>query len=104
MWSAVVIAQADGARYARLVDPDAADEALRTISTTARQALGDVRILLAQLRHSEDAAPQPELKELSEVWRRLLEGVGSLLLLLIVFVVLLPHSLETKSSPILLYC
>ncbi|MFC3295925.1 sensor histidine kinase [Clavibacter michiganensis] len=64
---AVVIAQADGARYARLVDPEAADEALRTISTTARQALGDVRILLAQLRHSEDDAPQPELKELSDL-------------------------------------
>jgi signal transduction histidine kinase len=64
---AVVIAQADGARYARLVDPDAADQALRTISTTARQALGDVRILLAQLRHSEDDTPQPELKELSDL-------------------------------------
>jgi signal transduction histidine kinase len=64
---AVVIAQADGARYARLVDPDAADQALRTISTTARQALGDVRILLAQLRHSEDDSPQPELKELGDL-------------------------------------
>ncbi|PPF57401.1 two-component sensor histidine kinase [Clavibacter michiganensis] len=64
---AVVIAQADGARYARQVDPEAADQALRTISTTARQALGDVRILLAQLRHSEDDTPQPELKELSDL-------------------------------------
>ncbi|MBT1636821.1 sensor histidine kinase [Clavibacter michiganensis] len=64
---AVVIAQADGARYARLVDPEASDQALRTISTTARQALGDVRILLAQLRHSSDDSPQPELKELSDL-------------------------------------
>jgi len=64
---AVVIAQADGARYARLVDPEASDQALRTISTTARQALGDVRILLAQLRHSADDSPQPELKELSDL-------------------------------------
>jgi signal transduction histidine kinase len=43
---AVVIAQADGARYARESDPEAVDVALTTISTTAREALGDVRILL----------------------------------------------------------
>ncbi|MGH1548840.1 sensor histidine kinase [Leifsonia poae] len=49
---AVVIAQADGARYARQSDPDAVDEALATIASTARSALGDVRVLLAELRAS----------------------------------------------------
>ncbi|MGO8609555.1 histidine kinase dimerization/phosphoacceptor domain-containing protein, partial [Rhizobium johnstonii] len=41
---AVVIAQADGARYA--ADPEVAATALSTISTTARAALSDVRMLL----------------------------------------------------------
>ncbi|MHC5795973.1 sensor histidine kinase [Lacisediminihabitans sp. FW035] len=61
---AVVIAQADGARYARESDPAAVDAALTTISTTAREALGDVRILLGQLRHSQGEAPQPMLTDL----------------------------------------
>ena len=55
---AVVIAQADGARYAAAsADPAAAAEALGTISTTARAALADVRLLLTQLRHSQSAGP-----------------------------------------------
>ena len=61
---AVVIAQADGARYARQSDPDAVDVALTTISTTAREALGDVRILLGQLRHTQGETPQPMLADL----------------------------------------
>jgi len=61
---AVVIAQADGARYARQADPEAVDAALTTISTTAREALGDVRILLGQLRHSQGETPQPMLADL----------------------------------------
>ncbi|WP_240606075.1 histidine kinase [Planctomonas deserti] len=64
---AVVIAQADGARYAKNVDPDAVDEALRTISGTAREALGEVRVLLTQLRHSEGSAPAPELADLDKL-------------------------------------
>jgi signal transduction histidine kinase len=64
---AVVIAQADGARYAKSVDPDAVDEALRTISATAREALGDVRVLLTELRHSEGSAPAPELGDLEKL-------------------------------------
>lgn len=54
---AVVIAQADGARYARQSDPDAVDEALATIASTARSALGDVRVLLAELRQSGPTDP-----------------------------------------------
>ena len=54
---AVVIAQADGARYARQSDPDAVDEALATIASTARSALGDVRVLLAELRAPGPTGP-----------------------------------------------
>ncbi|WP_146077211.1 sensor histidine kinase [Rathayibacter tritici] len=56
---AVVIAQADGARYLGATSPDQTDAALLTISSVARDALGDVRVLLAQLRHSESDGPQP---------------------------------------------
>ena len=68
---AVVIAQADGARYAMKSDLAAADEALGTISTTAREALGDVRILLSQLRHNEGEAPQPVLADLERLFEQL---------------------------------
>lgn len=68
---AVVIAQSDGARYARAHDPDAVDEALLAISTTARQALGDVRLLLAQLRHSQGEGPQPTLADLDRLFDQL---------------------------------
>ena len=64
---AVVIAQADGARYARHTDPDSVDEALTTIASTAREALGDVRILLGQLRHSDGQGPQPLLADLDRL-------------------------------------
>lgn len=61
---AVVVAQADGARYAARTDPAAAEEALRTIASTAREALGDVRVLLAQLRYRQEDGPQPTLGDL----------------------------------------
>jgi signal transduction histidine kinase len=64
---AVVIAQADGARYARAHDPESVDEALIAISTTARDALGDVRLLLGQLRHSQGEGPQPVLADLDRL-------------------------------------
>jgi signal transduction histidine kinase len=60
---AVVIAQADGARYARHADPDAVDTALETIAATARSALVDVRVLLAELRQSQPEGPQPSLDD-----------------------------------------
>lgn len=65
---AVVIAQADGARYAAAADPAAATAALGTISTTARAALADVRLLLTQLRHSQSDGPQPTLADLEELY------------------------------------
>ncbi|WP_404431153.1 histidine kinase [Microbacterium lacus] len=64
----VVIAQADGARYAAASNPDAATDALATISTTARAALADVRLLLTQLRHSQTDGPQPTLADLDELY------------------------------------
>ncbi|MCU1414296.1 MAG: hypothetical protein JWN80_1636 [Microbacteriaceae bacterium] len=64
---AVVIAQADGARYAAAKDPAAVETALTTISATAREALGDVRLLLTQLRHSQGDGPQPALVDLDRL-------------------------------------
>jgi signal transduction histidine kinase len=64
---AVVIAQADGARYARESDPDAVDGALLAISSTARDALADVRLLLGQLRHPQTEGPQPALADLGRL-------------------------------------
>lgn len=63
---AVVIAQADGARYA--ADPEVAATALSTISTTARAALSDVRMLLTQLRHAEAQGPQPSVADLEALY------------------------------------
>ncbi|WP_350346811.1 histidine kinase [Agromyces sp. G08B096] len=64
---AVVIAQADGARFAAAAKPETAVEALGTIAGVARGALGDVRLLLAELRHAEGGAPQPVLDDLDEL-------------------------------------
>ncbi|BDV29674.1 sensor histidine kinase [Microbacterium terricola] len=65
---AVVIAQADGARYAAAADPAVAADALATISTTARAALADVRLLLTQLRHAQSEGPQPTLADLEALY------------------------------------
>ena len=68
---AVVIAQADGARYAGVKDPGAVDAALVAISHTARQALGEVRVLLGQLRHNQGDAPQPTVADLQPLFQQL---------------------------------
>jgi signal transduction histidine kinase len=64
---AVVIAQADGARYAKANNPEAVDGALSAISSTAREALADVRLLLGQLRHPQTEGPQPALADLGRL-------------------------------------
>jgi signal transduction histidine kinase len=64
---AVVIAQADGARFAARTRPETAVEALQTISGVARGALGDVRSLLGELRHREGGSPQPVLDDLDDL-------------------------------------
>lgn len=66
---AVVIAQADGARYAG--DKPTTDAALVTIASTAREALADVRLLLGQLRHSQEQGPQPVLADLDRLVEQL---------------------------------
>jgi signal transduction histidine kinase len=68
---AVVIAQADGARYAAASDPAVATQALGTISTAARGALADVRLLLTQLRHSQGDGPQPTLADLEGLYAQM---------------------------------
>ncbi|CAL4858783.1 histidine kinase [Microbacterium sp. MM2322] len=65
---AVIIAQSDGARYAAASDPEAQSTALGTISSTARSALSDVRLLLTQLRHSQAEGPQPTLADLEQLY------------------------------------
>lgn len=60
---AVIIAQSDGARYAARGNPEAASNTLRAIGEVARDALGDVRGILAELRHVEGLAPQPSLAD-----------------------------------------
>jgi signal transduction histidine kinase len=55
---AVIIAQADGGRYAAAAQPEAAATALATIGETGRRALAEMRRLLAVLR--EEAAPGDE--------------------------------------------
>jgi len=72
---AVVIAQADGARYALAADPDSADQALRTISSISREALADVRVLLGQLRFQQGAGPQPVMADLDRLYDQL-RGAG----------------------------
>jgi len=68
---AVVVAQADGARYIAAKDPAATEAALVTISTTAREALSDVRLLLTQLRHAQGDGPQPALVDLDRLFEQL---------------------------------
>ena len=65
---AVIIAQSDGARYAAASDPKAQSDALGTISSTARAALSDVRLLLTQMRHSQAEGPQPTLADLEQLY------------------------------------
>jgi len=53
---AVVVAQAEGARFVLETSPDAAKDALGVIADTARQALADVRGVLEELRSTESTA------------------------------------------------
>ncbi|WP_212730568.1 histidine kinase [Streptomyces sp. V17-9] len=75
----VITGLADGGRYAAAKSPDRAAQALDAISTTSRQALGELRRLLDVLRDdaqdgtptAPELAPQPALTDLD----RLLDGV-----------------------------
>ncbi|WP_133765291.1 sensor histidine kinase [Amnibacterium kyonggiense] len=72
---AVVIAQSDGARLLRRTDPEAVDEALETIGSTARAALADVRVLLQQLRYEGTTSVQPGLADLDTLFAQF-QGSG----------------------------
>jgi signal transduction histidine kinase len=65
----VVIAQADGGRYAGQADPTAATQALDQISATGRQALTDMRSLLGVLREdgAQEYAPQPDVAAVDQL-------------------------------------
>ncbi|PPK98574.1 signal transduction histidine kinase [Kineococcus xinjiangensis] len=62
----VIIAQADGGRYAGRSDPQAAVAALETIAGTGRQALTDMRSLLGVLRQDpgSELLPQPDATQI----------------------------------------
>ncbi|RJQ80874.1 sensor histidine kinase [Amycolatopsis panacis] len=63
----IVIAQADGGRYALASAPETAGRALGTIGDHARQALAETRRILGVLRDpgsAESPAPQPGLTDL----------------------------------------
>ncbi|MCI2239398.1 histidine kinase [Paenibacillus sp. TRM 82003] len=65
----VIIAQADGGRYAAAANPAAAAEVLGTISATGRQALADMRNLLGVLRQGpgDERAPQPDAAQVVDL-------------------------------------
>ncbi len=69
----VIVVQADGAAYAVRSQPELAERAVKTISSTGREALTELRRLLGVLR-SEEAAneltPQPGTQSLGELAER----------------------------------
>jgi signal transduction histidine kinase len=66
---AVVVAQADGGRYAAAQEPAAAQRALETISTTARDALAEMRRALAAPENAP-RRPQPGAADLGALVAR----------------------------------
>lgn len=62
----VVIAQADGARYAAAADPGVAVETLGTIADTARGSLTEMRKLLGVLRTDDETATAP-VRQLGQI-------------------------------------
>ncbi len=67
----VVIAQADGGRYAAQTDPAAAQTALETISEMSRAALADIRSIIGVLRDPQETRkplrPQPAADDLEHL-------------------------------------
>ncbi|MFY9263777.1 MAG: sensor histidine kinase [Actinomycetaceae bacterium] len=68
---AVIVAQADGGRYAGRKDPDKAIETLERIAEMTRAALGDIRQIVSVLREPDDLdaplTPQPVAQNLTEL-------------------------------------
>lgn len=67
----VVVAQADGGRYAARSNPEAAERALTVIADMSRAALGDIRSIIGMLRDPTDPsvplAPEPIDSDLTEL-------------------------------------
>ena len=67
----IIIAQADGGRYAAAADPEIGPRTLGTIAETGREALREMRSLLGVLRVDDDEvaprAPAPDLGRLPEL-------------------------------------
>jgi len=73
----VVVAQADGGRFAARTDPEAAQRTLDTIAEVSRSALTEMRALLGVLRDSDgDVAmgPQPSLDDIPVLVSAMREG------------------------------
>lgn len=70
----VMVVQADGAAYAVRSQPELAERAVKTISSTGREALTELRRLLGVLRSEEtpggERTPQPGTQSLSELAAR----------------------------------
>nr|WP_175482812.1 sensor histidine kinase [Actinokineospora iranica] len=69
----VIVVQADGAAYAVRSQPEVAEKAINTISTTGREALTELRRLLGVLRSDDtelDRAPQPGAQSISDLAER----------------------------------
>jgi signal transduction histidine kinase len=63
----VIVALADGAAVANRHEPEQANAAMRQVSATGRQALGEMRLLLGVLREEAEVserAPQPDLTQI----------------------------------------
>jgi signal transduction histidine kinase len=70
----VMVVQSEGAAYAVRSDPDLAEQAIRTVAQTGRDALTEMRRLLGVLRSDPAAetgrAPQPGAQSISELAER----------------------------------
>ncbi|MFD6752598.1 sensor histidine kinase [Micromonospora gifhornensis] len=67
---AVMIAQADGARYVLDSSPETAREAVRTVADTGRRALDDMRRLVGVLREPQPPADAPHAPAAEPAHRR----------------------------------
>lgn len=73
----VVVAQADGGRFAAAQHPQAAAQALETIADVGRSALGEMRALLGLLRDADDDAalgPQPSIDDIPALVASMRDG------------------------------
>ncbi|MFW2512472.1 sensor histidine kinase [Demequina sp. SO4-13] len=73
----VVVAQADGGRFAGPQDPAAAARALETIAEVGRSALAEMRAMLGLLRDTDSAValgPQPSLADIPALVASTREG------------------------------